>query len=420
MRILMLIDTYPPTIGGAQRHVRDLSIELAARGHDVSVVTFWNQNSPEFEEDEGVRVYRIRGSMHRLGRLLFTDQHRSYAPPFPDPEAMLALRRIIAIERPEVVHAHNWLVYTFLPIKRWSGARLVWTLHDFELSCAKWTFMYDGAPCSGPGPAKCLRCATDYYGPAKGIPTTLGNWAMNLPARMAVDMFLPVSHAVAEGSGLVGSRLPYEVIPNFVRDDVATLSDDSGSYTAQLPDQEYLLFVGALTRVKGVGVLLDAYAGLTNAPPLVLIGSVWPETPTELPRNVVMLKNWPHAAVMSAWQRSMLGFVPSIWPEPSPTVAMEAMAAGKPVIASRIGGLTEIVADGETGFLLPPSDVSALRQAIQRLLDEPALRERMGQAAKRNVTEFLASTVIPRIERVYREITHVEPKGIVTSERHGL
>ena len=69
-------------------------------GHEVSVVTFWNEQLPEFEEDEGVRVYRIRGSMHRVGRLLFTDQQRSYAPPFPDPEAMLALRRIIVVAQP--------------------------------------------------------------------------------------------------------------------------------------------------------------------------------------------------------------------------------------------------------------------------------------------------------------------------------
>jgi L-malate glycosyltransferase len=80
---------------------------------------------------------------------------------------------------------------------------------------------------------------------------------------------------------------------------------------------------------------------------------------------------------------------------------------GKPVIASRIGGLTDIVVDGETGYLVPPGDPQALRKAIQCLLDNPALREHMGNMAKQRIVEFQAKAVVPRIEQVYHELLEV-------------
>jgi len=83
---------------------------------------------------------------------------------------------------------------------------------------------------------------------------------------------------------------------------------------------------------------------------------------------------------------------------------MEAMAMGCPVIASRIGGLSDIVADGETGLLVPPGDWQALQQAMQRLLDDPALRVRMRTQAKQRVGLFQAKTVVPQIEQVYQEV----------------
>src|SRR5437016_1459362 len=94
MRILMLSQFYPPIIGGVEHHVRSLSIELVSRGHKVTVVTLRHQGQAEFESERGVQVYRIRSSMQRVP-LFFSDSGRQYAPPFPDVESMLALRRII-------------------------------------------------------------------------------------------------------------------------------------------------------------------------------------------------------------------------------------------------------------------------------------------------------------------------------------
>lgn len=414
MRIMMLAQFYPPIIGGEERFARDLSVQLAARGHEVSVVTLLQDGLPPFEVDDGVRVYRVKGTMQRM-TALFSDQSHQHAPPFPDPELIAELRRIIMRERPQVVHAHNWIIHSFLPLKTWSKAGLVLSLGDYSLICAKKKLIYkDNTPCSGPGFLKCLGCGADHYGVVKGIPTVSANWIMSAVERNLVDMFLPVSTSVAEKNGLVSGGLPFRVTPPFVRDDIgepAGVVDET--YLNSLPDGDFLLFVGAFGRYKGVDVLLDAHARLDNPPPLVIMGYQTAEhavQTTDLPANVIVIKDVPHDAVMEAWRRSLIGLVPSVWAEPFGIVALEAMACGSPVIASDIGGLTDIICHEETGLLVPPDDVDALHAALQRLLDDDALRRRLGNSAKRAFSAFSTSAVLPRYEQVYQHIIE---------ERHG-
>jgi glycosyltransferase involved in cell wall biosynthesis len=83
---------------------------------------------------------------------------------------------------------------------------------------------------------------------------------------------------------------------------------------------------------------------------------------------------------------------------------MEAMSCGCPAIASHIGGLPDLVDHGETGLLVQPGDALELRQAIERLMADPNLRHRMGKAALHKVIEFQASSIVPRIEKVYEEV----------------
>jgi glycosyltransferase involved in cell wall biosynthesis len=399
----MLAQFYSPVIGGEERHVQDLSAELLKRGHEVAVATLHTPGTEEFELDHGVRIYRIKGTMRR-GRWLYSQAERNHAPPFPDPEVTLALRRIIADEKPQIVHAHNWIYHSFLPLKAWSGAPLVLSVHDYSLACVQKRLMHFGVPCSGPGLARCLGCASNHYGSLKGTVTTLSHRVSQPAIRAAVDHFLPVSMATAVRNGLVERNLPFEVIPNFVPDTFDLGSENVGDYVSQLPEDGYLLFVGDLSLDKGVGVLLRAYADLQNPPPLVLVGRRSNDTPTALPNNVFLMNRWPHAAVMEAWRRSSLALVPSLTPETFGIVAIEAMAMGRPVIASDTGGLTDVVIDGETGFLVPPGDAVALTQAMKRLMEDEPLRKRLGQVALRRSQNFRASVVIPRIETIYRKL----------------
>jgi glycogen(starch) synthase len=93
--------------------------------------------------------------------------------------------------------------------------------------------------------------------------------------------------------------------------------------------------------------------------------------------------------------------VPSIWDDPCPTVVLEAMAAGRPVVASASGGIRDMVVDGVTGLLVAPGDVSALAQAISSVLRDPRAAKAFGAAGRDRAREFTVSAVAERIERLY-------------------
>jgi glycosyltransferase involved in cell wall biosynthesis len=403
MRILMLTDLYWPLVGGLEQVVRALSHELTARGHTVAVCTLGQGKLATREDDEGVTVLRLTGALQRSARL-FSDSHRRYAAPLPDPESVLGLRRVMGEFRPDVVHGHNWLVRSFLPLKPTSGVPLVVTLHDYGRWCAKRSLYYlEEGPCRGPGVRKCLRCAGTHYGGAKGAGVAATNWVGQAIEDRLVDMYLPISQSTAAGNGLPAAHAPHQVIPNFHRV-TSERSPAAETYAEQLPEGEFVLFVGALSRHKGLDVLLEAHGRLRRPVPLVLIGSRWPGMP-RVPDGVTVLHDWPHEAVRLAWERCTLGVVPSVWREPFGLVALEAMAAARPVVASDIGGLSEIVAPGETGLLVAPGDAVQLTDAIARLLDDPALRARMGRAARERVELFSPERIVPRIVDVYTTVS---------------
>src|SRR4051794_1743607 len=128
MRVLMLTELYPPFIGGSEEYVRNLARGLVERGHKVSVATIAAGNEPSTSDEDGVTVHRLRSSVGRLSAL--SPSGRPYHAPAPDPDVTLALRQILKDEKPDVVHAHNWMVSSFLPLKEASDAALVMTLHD--------------------------------------------------------------------------------------------------------------------------------------------------------------------------------------------------------------------------------------------------------------------------------------------------
>lgn len=414
MRVLLATQFYPPVIGGEERHVRNLAHGLAARGHEVTVATLAGDGLPEEESGDGVRIRRLPATIQRLPGL-HADRQRTHAPPFPDPELVLGMRRLVAEARPDIIHAHNWMVHACLPLKLTSRIPLVLTLHDYSLVCAKKNLMRAGAACAGPTLTRCLPCAIDHYGALKGVVTYGGLTAMRPFERSAVDLFIAVSHAVARDNGLEGVR--QTVIPNFVPDMLEASAGDS-ERIGLLPAEPFILFVGDLMLLKGVGTLLDAYRTMARPPPLVLIGRRLPDTPRELPPGVSLFESWPHEDVLAAWQRCLVGVVPSVLREACATVIIEAMTFGKPVIASRIGGNTDLVEPGVSGLLVPPGDAGALASALADVIGDAGLRQLLSEGSARRVRQFRAAAVIARVEDSYRAVLAEHGAAITRDSAH--
>ncbi len=397
MRILMVAQSFSPVVGGEERIVEDLSAELSRRGHEVAVATLRQPLGEPPPREDGVEVELLESSVHRIPGVP-VDSERRYAPPAPDPLTVRDLRRVVDRRRPDVVHAHNWLVHSYLPLDRGAAAAFVLSLHDYSLVCATKRFFYKGGVCSGPAARKCLAHSVEFYGAAKGTLVATGTRFSQGRLRRNVDMFLPVSEAVRELSGIDAS-LPHRVVPNFIGE-LPPPPATADPRLAELPQEPFILYFGDVTEDKGVGCLLDAYADLDEAPPLVLIGRQLIDGVAGVP-DVTALEPMPHPLVVEALRRSLFHVAPSLLPESFGIVALEAAAAGKPSVVSAIGGLRDVVVDGESGILVPPGDREALRAALRRLCEVPETRERMGEGARARARLFGPDVVVPQYEAAY-------------------
>jgi glycogen(starch) synthase len=276
----------------------------------------------------------------------------------------------------------------------------VMTLHDYSHVCATKRLMEHGTRvCSGPSPARCLSCASAHYGAVNGAVTLAANtWSARRRAAR-VSRFAAVSSAVAgvvHAGGDTHTGLNPEVIPNFIPDDIVLAEIPPPGPAAPL------LFVGDLTPDKGVQTLLDAYRQLNKPPPLVLAGRSEPGSEWKISNGVELTGPLPHGQVLDLFRSSYAVVVPSLVADACPTVVLEAMAAGRPVVAASSGGIVDLVVDGTTGVLVPPGDESALARALASLLDDPQTARAFGAAGRNRAREFTVSAVAERIERMYQ------------------
>ena len=401
MRVLMVSDFYAPYVGGVEQHVRSLGHTLAARGHGVTVVTTATSEAPPGAVDDGeVVVERIR-TLSGLLRHVHADPRRPWAPPVPDPVATVAIGRLIRRWRPDIVHGHDWLARSAAP---WCGRRgpvLVTTYHYYTRTCARKDLWRLDQPCDGPTVARCTRCATATYGLPGATVVALTRIGARLEDARTAEA-VTVSEATTRGNELAVAT----VIPNPVADEQASSalgrSAATGTWNSTaLADRRYLLYVGDQRPPKGFPILLDAYRRLDNPPPLVVVGDRAVSDPEEVD-GVIRTGPLPHASVRSLMAGALFVVVPSVWAEPFGLVAVEAMAEGRPVVASDTGGLSGLVVPERSGVLVPPGDPGALAQVLRDLLANPDRIERLAQGAAASSRAFAAGTVAASVEAVYR------------------
>jgi starch synthase len=180
----------------------------------------------------------------------------------------------------------------------------------------------------------------------------------------------------------------------------------------------YVLFVGRVTRQKGLPVLLRAAASLDPAAQLVLCAGQadTAELAAEVDALVARLTGTRSGVrmisgmlakreVIQLLSHARVFACPSVY-EPLGIVNLEAMACGAAVAASRVGGIPEVVADGETGLLVPPDDPQALADALNTLVADPSLAAAMGEAGRRRaVAEFGWPAIAAQTVELYRELT---------------
>lgn len=421
LRVLQLSDFALPAAGGLERVVFDLSRGLAARGHTVVHAALTPDPSPV----PGVRSVALGSATSRLPGV-HADPRRPFHPPFPDPATVAELDRLVREFRPDVVHAHSWVLNSWLPLRRrHPGTSTVLYAHDYGTFCARKTNdRPDGSECDRPSLGRCLPCARPQYGAlrtpvlvaglaamrssvARVASASASATAVGSSGRAAGDAIVAVSSRVARALRTALSVPSVEVIPPATDLRPADLRDVPPPRPDFLPDRPFVLYVGQLSRHKGVDVLLRAMQHLPGVP-LVVLGLPKPGEPVPSGPDVVVRSDVGHDVVMSAWRHAAVGVVPSLWADPMPLVALEAMSQGCPLVVSAVGGLVDSVQDGTNGVHVPPGDDVALAAAIGGLLRDPERRRGLSEAAVQRYGRFGLEAVLDQWLALYGRLIGAE------------
>jgi len=250
-----------------------------------------------------------------------------------------------------------------------------------------------------------------YYGPAlTAVFVALERLAARLTDRIVVLTERGIEEHLARG---IGRREQFRVIPSGV--DLDAVRRGAPSYEAARgrlgvdPESRLIVGLGRLEPVKGFQLLIEALPLICSAVPatrLLLVGdgSLRDELGARaralgVGERVQMAGARLDAAAFLA--AADLVVVPSL-NEGMGRVLVEAMALGRPVVATRVGGIPAVMVEGETGSLVPPGDPPALARAASELLKDPGLRQRMGEAGRRRAEQFSLAVMESRLLDLYR------------------
>ncbi len=366
MKILMLTWEYPPRIvGGIARVVNDLSKRLIKDGHDVTVITYKEGNAPYFEEDKGVKVYRVDNFMINPNNFIDWVMQMNF-------NMVAKANEIIASEGNfDVIHAHDWLVaYAAKTLKNSYDTPIVATIHATE---------------SGRNTG--IHNETQRY-----INDT--EWMLTYEA---TEVIVNSNYMKRELQSLFG--LPFEkinVAPNGININMFNGVEKDYDFRRQyaLDNEKIILFMGRLVYEKGVQHLISAMpkilAGYHDAKLVIagkggMIDELKAQVNSMGIANKVYFTGYMDAKqVCKMYKCADISVFPSTY-EPFGIVALEAMLAGTPVVVSDIGGLNEIVTHGVDGMKSYAGNPNSLADSILELLYNPQLSDNVVKKAKAKV-----------------------------------
>jgi len=421
MRLCLANEYFPPFApGGAEWSLEALARALAARGHHVVIVTP-NYGAAPTEAREGFRVVRFPFP-RRLppGRSWLTPKW--LANPLFYLWAAFHLTRVARREGAQLLHAQNkQMLIPALLAGRWLGRPVFVTLRDGSIVDAAPVCLHHGDQMpSDCGVRKLWReCSEEYWrlyarGPGRRLRTKLAFLYFWLDSRLKqlalrrVDGVIGVSEGILDIyrrsgllKGVARTRAVYNVPP------LSVVEGDAAAARARLGlgPGPVVLYVGKRSPGKGTPDLLAAAPEVLRRVPdavFVLVGDGATERAAP----------WLHCLgprsnreVLELYQVADVVVSPSVIPDALSRVILEAMAAGCAVVATRVGGTPELVEDGVSGLLVERGQPAALANAIARLLQEPALREAFGAAARRRVAgRFAADRSVSELLAAYEAV----------------
>ena len=368
-------------IGGMQNHTANLTRALDRREIRQTVITS-RLGGPQSDMPFGdhARILRVGLHTRRLRQLW----------------AVMAYRRLASLGPFDVVHAHQGEDLALLPLGIAAARRfrcpLVVTVH----------------------------CSVRLTVPAKGLRLT-GMRLIGGPLEDAclhrADRIITLTDATADQLG--GLRGRTVTIPSGVEPELfeAAPGRAPSGLLRGIP-QPIVMYLGRLARQKDVPTLIRAFGRITEPASLVVVGdgpdrsrvdAAIGDLPEAARSRVHRFGFRPHEEVPALLAAADVVVLPSIYEEMGSILA-EALQAGVPVVASRVGGIPTVVADGTTGLLVPPEDPDALAAAISRLLTDPVLRAEMARQSRQRAERYDWNVLAEAVLESY-QVASVRARG---------
>lgn len=389
--------------GGAERYYFELSRLLAENGHEVAFFSTQDQrNNPSPYQKYFIcqdDFSRIKFNWSGLKSAF----HRLYHP-----GARQALRQLITDFKPDVAHLHNIYHYLspsiLLELKK-QGIPIVMTAHDYKVISPNYTLFHHGQVDESTKRHRYYNiflkrmCKESWLASFVTMIEGYAHQGLGVYQKY-VDQFICPSKFMAdklEEYGIPAEKLT--VLPNFV-----DAEEQIAVKKLSVDKPEYFIYAGRIAENKGVRDLFNAFAELHYD--LKVVGqtenfdiSPWKNVP-----NIQFLGFQEKDQLNKSIINSLAVIVPSIWYENCPYAVLEAFALGKPVIGSRIGGIPELVRDGETGITFTPGDVSELKEAVTRLATDQELCRKMGEQANELVKkEYNSKAHYRKLVEIYKQ-----------------
>jgi 1,2-diacylglycerol 3-alpha-glucosyltransferase len=383
MRILMASHGYPPVISGVTLVVQKLARAMARQGHDVAVVTASKHGAPNESRDEGVRVIRVQS----VPNPFWEEAPIPYAGRKELEEIMIDLE-------PEVIHSHEAasLALAFLWVRREIVVPLIATCHYVPGFFTRYVMSRQDMPL--------LESLVWHY----------SAWLFNqfdhvvFPTGVHRDLYVRQ-----------GLTAPTAVISNGINSEryhpgTDGVAEAEAGY--HLPAGPRILFVSRLAKDKKIDVLIEAMQHIHLVPEahLVLAGRGDEQENLEtlvatlqLEPRVHFLGFVPEEDMPALYRAADLFAIASTY-EVQSLPTLQAAASGLPIVAANAVALPELVHDGINGFLVPPDDPVAMAEAIDRILNDPDLAARLGQAGRSLALAHAEESTFSSYENLYREV----------------
>ena len=372
MRVVVVSGIWPPDPGGPASHAPALADFLAGRGHAVEVVTTADRPPAQ-------RSYPVRWASRRL------------------PVGVRHLRCAALVRssaaRSDVVYATSMVRRAALGSGLARRPLVVKLVSDEVFERARRSGRFTGT--------------LDEFQRVGGARDRFLRATRTAALKQAAHVFCPSVYlrGVALGWGLDGARV--SVLPN-PAPEIPVLPAREELRGELGLDGQVLAFAGRLGPQKGLDVALEALAGVPDV--TLAIAGDGPDRAAlerraqdlDLGDRARFLGPLPREGVLRLFRAADASLLPSAW-ENFPHTVVEALAVGTPVIATRVGGVPEVVRDGENGLLVPAGDPDALAAAIRRFFGEDGLRRGLAEAAASSVASYTEEAVFARIEEALVE-----------------